>query len=277
MKPHRALRPLGYLELINEAFDLCKRGGMLSLVIACMLQVPVWAVAMTFKSDSGPGWIEGVLLLIVPSLVHAAAVKALYERYLGGSCSLADAWRAVGRRAAPVAVIALMPSVAFAVDALVAPAFPALFLYASSYFLWHIMMIEDTYYFRALRRNWELIRGQGGRVLMALILSALPSAILVGGIVALGMATQSTATSDPVPLSATENLIAGLVIGLLLALLTPLPAALSVVFYVDLRVRGEGFDIEWLARRAGLKGSKEQDAGTTFVEDAPVMGPEKGE
>jgi hypothetical protein len=77
------------------------------------------------------------------------------------------------------------------------------------------------------------------------------------------------------PPSTAENLIGGGVIALLLALLSPLPTALSVVLYVDQRVRTEGFDIEWMARGAGLMDGPGVEEHTAPAEDSDGVSPEK--
>lgn len=92
--------------------------------------------------------------------------------------------------------------------------------------------------------------GDAGRVLSMTLLAAL----LYTAFAALVWATgdSSEGGGDLPPFSLTDNLMLGAVASLLFGLLTPLPVAFSVVLYVHLRVRREGFDIEWMARGAGL-------------------------
>lgn len=258
MNSPRVLRPLGSLEQVNEALDLLKRTALSSLAIPWVLNVPLWAAAFAFIPESGPGLIGAWTLLLAPFVIHAAVVKAQFEWYLGREFSVLQAWLAVVRRAAPLALTLLMLWLALAAGS-VALFLPMLYLHMGLFFLPHAVMIEETSAVPAFRRSWELVRGHRGRMFVVSLLAALPWMMLLGLLFALGAETESTESSETITFSAMESLLSGLLAGTFFSLFSPFSAALSVVSYVDQRVRKEGFDIDCLARGAGLTAAPGSD------------------
>jgi hypothetical protein len=250
--PRRLPQPHGYLDLINEAFDVCKQSGFASLAIACALYIPYWALFGLFSEVTllAPFFMVG--LLGVPVAAHAAMIRLQYERYLGNPYPGIAALQAMLRRAVPLVITSLMAGIAFTV-ALLALVLPALILYVGLFFLYHVIMVEDAHYRRAFQRSWELTGGPRGRALVGSILAVSPYAIFAGlmasAILWTGAGTEPEADSS---FTTAEDLAMGSFVGFLCASLAVIPTAVSVVFYVDARVRREGFDIEWLARGAGL-------------------------
>src|SRR5215213_11296531 len=83
MNAPRVLRPLGYGEIFNEAFDLYKSNFLLFAGIGAVVFIPL--AFLTAWARGNEFW-TGVLALVswVPSVAAAGAVtKAIADRYLG--------------------------------------------------------------------------------------------------------------------------------------------------------------------------------------------------
>ena len=113
------------------------------------------------------------------------------------------------------------------------------------------LMLENTGVVEGIGRSWALTRGSFWRVLGILVLAGLITGIVNGmlsfglglifGVVALGLpAAQPLVTA-----------LTMLLTSVLSALVLPFTAAVTALTYIDLRMRGEGLDVE-LRRAAGV-------------------------
>ncbi|MDA8340723.1 MAG: hypothetical protein M0007_00615, partial [Actinomycetota bacterium] len=127
------------------------------------------------------------------------------------------------------------------------------------------LMLEDVRGSRSIRRAFRLVRGSWWSVFGTLFLMGLIVAIASGIAGTLfGVGLLGTA-GDPVA-SAIVYFVERTVV---LIVLTPLSASLAVVLTIDMRVRKEGFDIEYLA------GALQTPAGphpVPFIRPAPGYG-----
>ena len=113
------------------------------------------------------------------------------------------------------------------------------------------LMLENTGVVEGIGRSWALTRGSFWRVLGILVLAGLITGIVNGmlsfglglifGVVALGLpAAQPLVTA-----------LTMLLTSILSALVLPFTAAVTALTYIDLRMRGEGLDVE-LRQAAGV-------------------------
>ncbi len=113
------------------------------------------------------------------------------------------------------------------------------------------LMLENTGVVEGIGRSWALTRGSFWRVLGILVLAGLITGIVNGmlsfglglifGVVALGLpAAQPLVTA-----------LTMLLTSVLSALVLPFTAAVTALTYIDLRMRGEGLDVE-LRQAAGV-------------------------
>lgn len=105
-----------------------------------------------------------------------------------------------------------------------------------------VIMVEHLGPVQALRRSWQLVQGYWWRTVALVIVLSLLSAVISAGpayllTLLVGMATGSF---DPVLTAA----VTGLVTVITEALFIPLSLTAYTLYYFDLRVRKEGFDIE---------------------------------
>lgn len=133
----------------------------------------------------------------------------------------------------------------------------SLYLYVSFAVAAPALMLEKQPVLRSLGRSRHLVRGKWWRVfgitLLALIITTFVAGIigtpfqLAGG--GFTVLTDPNATSNPSLLALMIGAIGG-VLGSMITL--PFSAAITVLLYVDLRIRKEALDIE-LARAAGVE------------------------
>jgi hypothetical protein len=127
------------------------------------------------------------------------------------------------------------------------------------YFLWNVMVLENRYYFAAIRRSRELASGHWLRILViiisTLVLYYVISFVLLAivftifGLSMLPFVASGPSPTGPMPVV----LILGVTLfyALFASVVVPLLSVVSVLFYFDVRVRKEGFDIELLAQEMG--------------------------
>jgi hypothetical protein len=117
-------------------------------------------------------------------------------------------------------------------------------------------MAEGIGGWAALKRSAFLVKGRWLVVLGVLIVSGLLAAIVAGVIV--GIILGFVNVTSPVGYVALDTGLTALIT----VITTPFTVAAATVMYFDLRVRKEGFDIELLAREAGI------DAGSVNTDKA---------
>jgi hypothetical protein len=104
------------------------------------------------------------------------------------------------------------------------------------------IMVEDLGAREGLRRSWQLVEGYWWRTLGLSILIAILSSIITGAPIALitGIITVAFRDIDFVTIS----LITAIVTALVTTIFVPLQLIATTLYYFDLRVRREGFDLE---------------------------------
>lgn len=195
--------------------------------------------------DTGVGGDLFVLGLVAQGIALAfvtAAVARLVTGWYTGRVSAAGPL-VVGalRRAWPLAagwVLVHLVEALFAV-ALVVPAIVPMAWFAV---VSPVVACEAVGPVRALRRSFQLSRRRFGAVLATCLLTALVHEILTGALSALG------AVAVELDLPAAWAVNTAVAAGALLVTL-PFVAGVATLLYLDLRVRGEGLDIELAAAR----------------------------
>src|SRR5438874_439459 len=102
------LRPLGYGDLINEAFDLYKHNFVLLVGIGAVVYVGEGLLETLLVNF--PTVKEGVSNAsdVLPVLVTFPITKAITDRYLGRESSILGSWRYALRRLIPLLLTTLL-------------------------------------------------------------------------------------------------------------------------------------------------------------------------
>jgi hypothetical protein len=180
-------------------------------------------------------------------------VKAIADRCLGLAASIPGIWSALLRRLFPFLATSVMAWAMLLIGFSLCWV-PGVIFSFWIFFLWPVMELEGRCYFAAFPRSRELAAGQWGRILVTTALIWLLTVVPIGllGYASYGVDAEPPAASASSPglrVPDWEDLTGNLLFGAMLALGTPLPTALSVLLYLDVRVRKEGFDVEWLFRQ----------------------------
>ncbi len=243
------LRPLSFGELLDGALVLLRRhfGLVLGIAVVCEgipTAMDVY-IGLTGGASQNPGLslLDRLLTLVGSVLVTGATVRVVSEAYLGRSPLFGDAMRFAGSRFGAILGANIMSGILtfLATLALVIPGIVVACGYSVAA---EAAALESGSSSDALRRSWELTKGFRwkalalGVVSIGLILVVFVGAGVVGGILGGVMGGLDVVL---VVLGACVSL-----------LIYPVISCVFTVFYYDLRVRKEGFDLEMLSRQLGL-------------------------
>lgn len=209
------------------------------------------------------GLVSALAMLLLTGVLTVVVAEAVLGRHVDAGRAWAQVrpvvWRLVGMTllvgAAVVAAVALLALLTAAVGAgVLVLALPllAFFLYAGVRvsLASAAIVLERASVTGALARSWRLVHGAWWRTFGVLVLAAIIAAV-VGQIISLpftliaGTSPGSAAvTLGPLLVTAVGSIVSA-------TLTWPFTATVTVLLYVDRRMRREGLDLE-LARAAGL-------------------------
>src|SRR5262245_38038145 len=139
-EPH-LLRPLGYAGLVNEAFDLYKRNVLLFAGVPGVAYLPFTALLSCLPNDEATSSFIAVGLFGLMLAIHGAMVRAIADRSLGITASIAGAWRWLLRHLFPFFLTSIMAWAALIVGFALCWV-PGVLLSISYFFLWPVMAVE---------------------------------------------------------------------------------------------------------------------------------------
>ena len=294
-------RPQSIPELIDSGFTLYRRNFLLIVAIAAAIQIPfaVFNVLLTHGFDLGGRLrrmqdlanqisLQGyqtqaqhdqltsdlgalvlfymvplvVGFLIVAPLSQAATVRAVSDRYLDRTASVAGSLGAAVRRLRPllamlglqilvfgggiallVVLLLTLGSSSFGLVALLAIAafFPAVLLAVRWSLAPQAIVVEGTSGYRGLARSWELTKARFWRTFWLRVLLGLLTAIVSGVLAYLASLPATTAGPD------TQQSVTQVVSAAVAVFIAPLTLITVTLYYYDQRIRREAFDLEMLA------------------------------
>lgn len=243
------IRALSVGEILDGAFTIFGRqfGVLMGILVVC-LGLPIAFFVYTFLALSAGvvTALTGLLMFLallgffVGGLTAAGAiVHVVSEAYLGRSPAVGDAlqfalgkiWRLLASGIAKYLLIGL---------ALLLLIVPGIIVACGYAVVAQVVVLEEGPALGALRRSWQLTKGFKGKALVLgfiiYVLASLP-----------GMAMQFVGAF--VPEWALALNAGGQLVGFVLY---PLIACTFTLFYYDLRVRKEAFDLEHLSRQLGV-------------------------
>ncbi len=243
------LRPLSIGEILDGALVLLRRHFALVLGIAVVCEgIPTAMdvyIDLTGGGSQNPGLslLDRLLTLVGSVLVTGATVRVVSEAYLGRTPLFGDAMRFAGSRFGTILGANIMSGF-LTVLATLALVIPGIVVACGYSVAAEAAALESGSASEALRRSWDLTKGFKwkalalGVVSIGLILVVYLGAGVLGGIMG--------------------EVVGGLdaVLAVLAAcvslLIYPVISCVFTLFYYDLRVRKEGFDLEMLSRQLGL-------------------------
>jgi len=247
------LRPLSVGEILDRTFTLYRRHFLLFAGLAAIPQVPVlavnlWAATTNLAADSPLGTtmlVSGVvvvMVLIAYLFSQGSATWAVSQLYLGHTTTIADSLRHASRRLGTLFGVLLLNFLAL-IPAFMLLVIPGLYLTCRLLVGVPAAVIEGHSAGNSLARSFLLTKGFAGPAFLILLLYF----VLYWGATSLitvpllfPMITEGpNAQPSQWVLAATQ--VISFVVS---ALLTPVLLIATAVFYYDLRVRKEAFDLQ---------------------------------
>ena len=247
--PAYQLRPMSTGEILDGAFVLLRRQFLLLMGIAVVCQGIPTAMDVYIELTGGPAQNEGlslldrVLTMVGGVFVTGATVRVVSEAYLGGTPQFGDALRFAGHKFGTVfganfisgfftilgTLLLIIPGIVIACGCSVSAAAAALESGSSS---------------EAVRRSWQLTKGFKWKALgLGIVSIGLILVVYLGAGFVIGFLAEVFGGLDA---------LTAVAIGAISLLIYPVLSCVFTLFYYDLRVRKEGFDLEMLSQQLGV-------------------------
>lgn len=243
------LRPLSVGEILDTAFGVYRRifGTLIAIAIVCE-GVP--RIIQIYIDQSGGVaialwlWLISFLLGAIGGLIAAGAtLRAISETYLGGEPDLGPALGFALKKAWRLFVAGLASYLVMFMATLFL-VIPGIIVACGYAVVAQAAVLEDDLRAGtdALGRSWHLTKGYKWRAfaLYVVVFVILYVPVAAAGVLSVAIPGEGT------------RLILSVAAQLLWLVLYPIRACVFTLFYYDLRVRKEGFDLEHLARQLGI-------------------------
>jgi len=239
------LRPRSATELVDAAFQVFRRDPVPFLLASAVFYVP-WllirlgldAPLLVGELDWGRMLISAVVSLFVYATASAVTMRLASDVYLDRPTDLASAIRAVVPKIPTLIVTSLLAFVAVIVGFMLF-ILPALYPLARFFAVRQSVVLEGAGVARAFSRSSALSAGVKWHILSTLFLA---------GLIVLAISIGASMVSSMIPVRVVQFAIAtGISV-----LVYPFLGIAQTLLYYDVRIRKEGFDIEYLASEAPL-------------------------
>ena len=242
------LRPLSLGEILDGALILLRRNLALFFVIAAVCQgvptlINIYLELAGGRADNpGLGLLNRVLTIVGGVFVTGATVRVVSEAYLGRTPQFGEALRFAGGRFGPI-LGANFISGFLTILALLLFIIPGIIVACGYSVSATAAALESGSSSDAVKRSWDLTKGYKWKALGLAVVSIGFILILYLGLGFLGAFLGGLVGGG------------GAVLVVLVAAVSlfiyPVIFCVFTLFYYDLRVRKEGFDIEMLSRQLG--------------------------
>ena len=243
------LRPLSTGEVLDGALTLLRRhfGLLFGIAVACEGVPTVVELYLELASggrvDPMGALIVRILNAVGNLLVTGATVRAVSDAYLGGVPRLGDALRYAVEKLGVIfgatflsGLVTLLASIAFVI--------PGIIVFCGYSVAGQVAALERlSSSTDALRRSWALTKGFKGKAFVLWIVSFALIVVVVMGAGVLGAAAGA--------LTGGLDAVVTVLVAVVSLLIYPLITCVFTLFYYDLRVRKEGFDLEVLSGQLG--------------------------
>jgi hypothetical protein len=202
-------------------------------------------IDLTGGASQNPGLslLDRLLTLVGSVLVTGATVRVVSEVYLGRTPLFGEAMRFAGSRFGTILGANIMSGF-LTVLATLALVIPGIVVACGYSVAAEAAALESGSSSEALRRSWELTKGFRWRALgLGVVSIGLILVVYLGAGVLAGILGGVMGGLD---------VVLAVIAACVSLLIYPVISCVFTVFYYDLRVRKEGFDLEMLSRQLGL-------------------------
>jgi len=221
---------------------------LVSLAAGFVLPIEILSVALVGESTSSrSSWISEAALVAASQLATAACLQAVSAEYLGQATTWRSGVEFVWHRSGSVLTLALVEMVLIGLGVIVFVV-PGVYLLVALLVATPALLVERLDPIAALQRSRLLTQGMWFKTAGTYLLGSLFVVLvaLIPALVIIKVTGGSSASADPHPFAAQVASV------LTPVLATPFMATIVVLIYYDLRVRKEGFNLDWLARSISL-------------------------
>jgi hypothetical protein len=235
-----ALRPRSPTELVDAALQVFRRDPIQFIVATTAVYVP-WLV-LRLLLDLGistdlpspqQAAIAAVAAVIVYALVGGVITVIASDVYLGAPADAARALRVALTRVVPLLVTGVVTVIFIALGAILF-ILPAFYVLARFFAVRQVVVLEEAGSLAALGRSSQLSLGEKRHVLNTLLL-----VLLITSAISLGVGL----LSGLIP----SRVLFNVVLTAVHIVLYPFFGITETLLYYDIRIRKEGFDVEYLA------------------------------
>ncbi len=280
------LRPLAFGEVLDVAIKICVRQWRVVVPITLVLYTPLGLASALLSVATRPattgtdpfgqggappsgatiaavlgGVALGLAILWLGTLlVQGALFRAIADGYLGGTPTISNSVRFALSRLRSIFWVSLLTGFVAAAG-VIACAIPGIWFGIAASLAIPVVLLERTGGWKAVRRSMALVKESWWRVFGLVFVAGVLGLIIQGIVGGLGGAVVG-GHGDVV-----EVLGSTVIASMSAAVSTPFTAAVTIVIYIDQRVRREGFDLQLLA--AAIDGEVGIDA-VAVVPTAPA-------
>ncbi|MBV9763201.1 MAG: glycerophosphoryl diester phosphodiesterase membrane domain-containing protein [Acidobacteriaceae bacterium] len=254
------LRPLSVGEILDRSFTLYRRHFVLFIGIAALPQLlsltfqltrtfataaPNRNIALAFSLTAALLMLIGGIITIVASLFsEAATFLAVSDLYLGRTVSISDCLRRAWSEIGTVFVVGILTAVAFLAGC-IALIVPGIYIFCRLLVSVPAALIERRSASDAMSRSWRLEENNVGR---AFVVVAVYFVISVAATMLFQLPFTIAALVYRNNFAMLQVWTAITIVGntIISSLVSPIFHIAISVFYFDLRVRKEGFDLQFM-------------------------------
>ena len=267
------LRPRGLAEILDQAFRLYRRHFLTLLTVMVVSYVPVQVLFLVADTALLGDYGSTLIIFLQDFLSYfslAALAVAVMGYYKGEPGGFSRTYQEVLKRFGPISgligmqglfwltlfvpailssLVAVLGGTGVATDTATGIGViilgllivPYLYVYVRFQVAAPALIIERLSPVQALERSWHLLRFSWWRTFrLIVLLNLLAIAVMIGPLVVVIGILQVVIQAD----LATEVLITNVVGTLVWTLVAPIQMLATILYYIDLRVRNEGFDLE---------------------------------
>lgn len=252
------LRPLSVGEILDRTFTLYRRNFLLFAGITALPQLFSLAVqlARTYslgKSSASFGLglsLTGIIFLLVVLIAtflaslfsQGATFLAVNDLYLGRPVSVSDCLRRAWGEIGTVFAIGILNALAIGVG-LLALVIPGIYIFCRLLVCLPVALTEQRSAVESLSRSWRLTTDNAGRAFVIVLLYFVIS-IAAAMLFQLPFTIATIAYRNNFAMLQIWTAITQIGDALINIVISPILLIASSVFYFDLRVRKEGFDLQ---------------------------------
>lgn len=240
------LRPLSLGEVLDRTFTLYRSHFLLFLGLAGIPQVLPLALNLAMNLSGGLllAQIGFALLFVLASVVaylysQGGAVIAVSKLYLGRPTTIAESFREVTSHLGFLFGVILLSFLAVGVGFIFLIG-PGIYLLCRLLVSIPSALIEQRGPIESLQRSWELTRHHAGRAFLIVLLYL----VLAYGLLAVITVPLALVVAFAPQWTLLATVVSTVLTTIATSLVTPVFLIATSVFYYDLRVRKEAFDLQ---------------------------------